>query len=31
MRSAMRMCLVEGERERREDGKGEELREREGV
>ena len=30
MRS-MRMCLVEGERERRKDGKGEELREREGV
>ena len=30
MRS-MRMCLVEGEREIRKDGKGDELREREGV
>jgi hypothetical protein len=31
LRSAMQMCQVEGERERRKNGGEEELREREGV
>ena len=31
MRSAMLMCLMEGERERRKNRREEELREREGV